>query len=163
MSERGIRRESGQQPAPPPDIYDLSEAVSAREAAVALGVSERTIRRAIERGELSAFKRGRSFRITRAVLDEYQMSRDQPRRRLRLVTSPEVEPDQPPSPPPLISFPGGELAGRRPLPSPLTVFVGRSEATNTVASLLRDDGGVRSIESELELHDDSGNVPSLQH
>ncbi len=141
MSERAVRRrESGQQTAPTPDIYDLSEAVSAREAADALGVSERTIRRAIERGEIAAFKEGRSFRITRSVLDEYRMARDQPRRRrLRLVTSPEVEDDQPPALPPLIAFPGGELAGRRPLPAPLTAFVGRGGATRIVASLLRDD------------------------
>src|SRR5262245_22479156 len=125
MSERAVRRDSGQLPAATPDIYSLSEAVSAREAADALGVSERTIRRAIDRGELPAIKLGRAFRIPRPVLDEYRAARDHPRRRgLHLVTSPEVGREQAPAPPTLISFPGGELAGRRPLPSPLTAFVG---------------------------------------
>ena len=46
--------------------------LTAREAAVAIGVHERTIRRAIARGELSAIKRAGVFRIDRADLARYR-------------------------------------------------------------------------------------------
>ena len=55
-----------------PDIGGLSGVLSAREAAKALGVSERTIRRAIQRGELVATKHAGSFQITPAALDDYR-------------------------------------------------------------------------------------------
>src|SRR5919107_1655802 len=51
-----------------PDTSVLSGVVSAREAAATLGVSERTIRRAIQRGELAATKQGRSFQIAAEAL-----------------------------------------------------------------------------------------------
>ena len=140
MSERAVRRDSGQQRAPTPDIYDLSEAVTAREAAAMLGVSERTIRRAIDRGEVPALKHGRSFHITRTVLDEYRAARNQPRRRrgLHLVPPARCRSRSGAGSPPTHHLSGGELAGRRPLPSPLSAFVGRGEATRTLASLLHD-------------------------
>lgn len=45
---------------------------SAREAATALGVSERTIRRAIQRGELTAVKHSGTFHITPQSLETYR-------------------------------------------------------------------------------------------
>lgn len=46
--------------------------LSAREAASALGVSERTIRRAIQRGDLQAVKHSGSFHITPPSLEQYR-------------------------------------------------------------------------------------------
>jgi excisionase family DNA binding protein len=71
-------------------------ALSAHEAAVALSVSERTIRRAIARGELPAAKQAGVYRIAPADLALYQ-----PRRRIA-------------SPPPhrLIPFPTGKRRSR---------------------------------------------------
>src|SRR3954464_13384948 len=140
MSERAVRRERGQRKAPTADIYELPEAVSAREAAAALGVSERTVRRAIDRGEIATVKQGRSFRIPVTALDEYQADRGQHRRRrLRVVTPQDAGLEQAAPPPTLTSLVGGDLAGRQPLPSPLTAFVGRAEVAMRVASLLRDE------------------------
>lgn len=56
-----------------PDLSTtVSDSVSAEEAARLLGVHERTVRRAIQRGELIATKQGRSFHITPEELDRYQ-------------------------------------------------------------------------------------------
>ncbi len=55
-----------------PDIGGLAGVLSAREAATALGLSERTVRRAIQRGELVATKHAGSFQITPAALDDYR-------------------------------------------------------------------------------------------
>jgi excisionase family DNA binding protein len=138
MSEQAAPGNTGHERAQIPDIHDMSDVMSAREAAITLGVSERTIRRAILRGELAAIKEGRSFHITTTALDDYRASREQPRRRGRLhlvpATSPPVERTPPPT---LISLPGGDLTGRRPLPAQLTTFVGRSDALRSLASLLR--------------------------
>jgi excisionase family DNA binding protein len=54
------------------DSLALSALLSAREAATQLGVSERTVRRAIQRGEIVASKRAGSFQITRRALEEYR-------------------------------------------------------------------------------------------
>jgi hypothetical protein len=54
------------------DNDPLAGVRSAREAALALGVSERTIRRAIQRGELIATKRAGIFHITPAALEAYR-------------------------------------------------------------------------------------------
>ncbi len=141
MSEQAAQSNTGHERAQIPDIHDVSDVMSAREAAVALGVSERTIRRAILRGELEAIKEGRSFHITTAALDDYRASREQPQRRsrLHLVPLPVPEDDRTPPPPTLIPLPGGDLTGRRPLPAQLTTFVGRSDAMTSLARLLRDD------------------------
>ncbi|MDP9358659.1 MAG: helix-turn-helix domain-containing protein [Chloroflexota bacterium] len=61
-------------PAAAPDIGGLVGVLSAREAAVALGLSERTVRRAIQRGEIVATKHAGSFQITPAALDDYRRS-----------------------------------------------------------------------------------------
>src|SRR3954470_16240092 len=101
MNQQAPRGNTGHERAKTPDIHDVSDILSAREAAVALGISERTIRRAILRGELEAIKEGRSFHITTAALDDYHAARDQPRRRSRLhlvpPTSPPVDRTAPPT------------------------------------------------------------------
>src|SRR5215207_2272419 len=55
----------------PPDVRSPLDGMSAQDAAVRLGMSERTIRRAIARGELVAVKQGASFRIAAADLERY--------------------------------------------------------------------------------------------
>lgn len=54
----------------------LAGVMSGREAAAALGVSERTIRRAIQRGDLAATKHAGSFHITPAALEAYKQRPD---------------------------------------------------------------------------------------
>src|SRR5262249_58834749 len=49
--------------------------LSAREAATILGVSERTVRRAIVRGELPASLHASVYRIARGDVDRYQTQR----------------------------------------------------------------------------------------
>ncbi len=63
-----------------PDSSVVSGMLSACAAAAVLGVNERTVRRAIARGELAAIKYGRSFRITPEALAHY---RDRHHRRSR--------------------------------------------------------------------------------
>src|SRR3954453_12184326 len=50
----------------------LSGVMSGREAAAALNVSERTIRRAIQRGDLTATKHAGSFHIMPVALEAYR-------------------------------------------------------------------------------------------
>jgi excisionase family DNA binding protein len=55
MSEQpAARADSGHEPSRTPDTIELSGLISARQAATALDLSERTIRRAIQRGDLAA-------------------------------------------------------------------------------------------------------------
>ncbi len=61
-----------------PDTPALSGVLSAAEAAAALGVNERTIRRAIARGELAATKQGRAYRIEPAALTRYRVGHGRP-------------------------------------------------------------------------------------
>src|SRR3954470_1618861 len=106
MNQQAPRGNTGHERAKTPDIHDVSDILSAREAAAELGISERTIRRAILRGELAAIKEGRSFNITSAALDDYRTSRDQPRHRTRLHLVPPTPAldDRSPAPPTLIPF-----------------------------------------------------------
>ena len=114
--------------------------LSAREAAAALGLDERTIRRAIQRGELVATKHGRSFRISRAALARY---RPRARPLARAATGRTWSTRK-----------AAERAHRRtrrrsrsrcpvatgpPLPRPLTPFVGREREVAALAALLRGD------------------------
>ncbi len=83
--------------------------LSAREAATALGVSERTIRRAIARGDLDARKQGGIYRIEPADLVHY---------RVRAVTGPSTPSEGEP----------GVIANATvlaPLPTTLTPLIGR--------------------------------------
>nr|MBA2596952.1 helix-turn-helix domain-containing protein [Chloroflexia bacterium] len=60
-----------------PDTVRLagSGIVSAKDAAGMLGLNERTVRRAIARGDLLAVKRGRSFQITLESLAHFLQQR----------------------------------------------------------------------------------------
>src|SRR5688500_10892853 len=89
-----------------PEIMGRPGLFSATDAAASLGVSERTIRRAIARGELTATKQGRSFAITLESLDRYRARQNRVGGR---CLAPFAEP-QPPSPaaPPLIALPRKE-------------------------------------------------------
>ena len=75
-------REPVLDPAPEePGVPDAEpQFLTARSAAARLGVSERTIRRAIARGEVRATKLAGSFRITPADLDRYETIRSRSRR-----------------------------------------------------------------------------------
>ena len=101
-----------------PDSRDLSDVlpdgVSAHEAARLLGVHERTVRRAIQRGEMTAAKQGRSFHIAPEALERYQQ---QPARRAARR---------------------GQVRTRlHSLPTPFTRFVGRGRDVAAVVALLR--------------------------
>ena len=60
----------------PDTIPDTSGIQSAREAADRLGVHERTIRRAISRGDLVAARHGRAYHMTDEALSVYGRERD---------------------------------------------------------------------------------------
>jgi excisionase family DNA binding protein len=110
---------------------------SAREAATVLGVSERTVRRAIARGELAACKRAGVFRITLEALSHYldQQPRDAPRRSARQHASSQGSLEPPPSLPMLrlvASAPGPAFT----LPQPLTPFLGRDREVAAVVAVL---------------------------
>ncbi|MEA2523106.1 MAG: hypothetical protein QOF73_333, partial [Thermomicrobiales bacterium] len=130
MSEPRRRPTSNQVPTAP-DVPELSGVRSAHEVAADLGVSERTIRRAIQRGGLRATKQGRVYHITQADVDAYQARHARGPRRKPVVF--------PSSPPPfrLVESPAIRLP---PLPVPLTSLVGREMATADLVALLeRDD------------------------
>ena len=106
--------------------------LTARAAAAALGVHERTVRRAVERGELTVTKFAGTFRIAPADLERYRQrlegtalrpaaaGRPHPRRRSAAALPVRLDPPALP-----------------PLPVPLTSFVGREQLVGTVADLLR--------------------------
>jgi excisionase family DNA binding protein len=93
-----------------------SDTLTAREAAVVVGVNERTIRRAIARGELPAVKHSGVYRIASADLAHYRTHKRPPilaqakahGTRLRLVPLPRLAPSRTA---PLPRSPG-ELIGR---------------------------------------------------
>ena len=96
--------------------------LSTREAAALLGLSERTVRRAILDGELAAAKDGTAYLIDRESLDQFAARRPPP-----------------PAPRPMarvVAFPGRPEAS--PLPAPLSSFVGRDDDIAAVADLLAD-------------------------
>ena len=115
-----------------PDLF------TATDAAASLGVNERTIRRAIARGELAATKQGRSFVITLESLDRYRARQDRSGGRQR---APAVEPRPPTSAAlPLIALPRKEQGSLTSFPASLTPFIGREREIEAVADrLCRDD------------------------
>jgi non-specific serine/threonine protein kinase len=107
-----------------PTLTRWPETLGAKEAATRLGVSERTIRRAIKHGRLAATKHGRRYVITSDALDRYRHEREwsesnATRPRLALLTFPSME------------------RPRSALPAPLTLFVGREREIAAVSELLR--------------------------
>jgi excisionase family DNA binding protein len=106
------------------DTLPLSGIYSAREAAAALDVNERTIRRAIADGDLAASKVGRSFQITAAALASYQERQRQPGRRRRAP------------PRPLLRFVEPSRGPAFEIPRPLTPFLGREREVAAVLALL---------------------------
>src|SRR4051794_35235245 len=74
MDERTADRtpDTGQDPRPAGPV------LSAREAAAVLGISERTVRRAVARGDLPAAKHGGVYRIARADIARYRERRRVP-------------------------------------------------------------------------------------
>ncbi|MCD6030083.1 MAG: hypothetical protein K0S78_2257 [Thermomicrobiales bacterium] len=89
--------------------------LTTREAAARLGVHERTVRRAIARGEIPALKRHGAYVISAAVID-------------RLA---------PPLPAPKLIALTPAPDGMEPLPVPLTPLIGRAEERARVSDLLR--------------------------
>jgi excisionase family DNA binding protein len=97
--------------------------MTAQTAAAALGVSPRTVRRAILRGDLPAVKFAGTFRILPADFERFER---------RLAGSDGAErrhPAHPLPPPDPLSLP--------PLPAPLTSFVGREALVSALADALR--------------------------
>jgi excisionase family DNA binding protein len=87
--------------------------VSLPEAAARLGIHERTIRRAIARGEILAIKRGRALAISRASLERYA-TRDRTGPRRRSVQRAQAAP-----------------------PMPLTSFIGRDQLVVELSRLVQ--------------------------
>jgi non-specific serine/threonine protein kinase len=105
--------------------------LSAREAALRLGVSERTVRRAIARGELPAARHAGVYRIAPDDLARYRAERDR-----------QGLPPKSPSrdSPRLIPLPTRGGAASAAIPRPLTPLVGRERELAAIVPLLgRED------------------------
>lgn len=97
--------------------------LSTAEAAAILDVTERTVRRAIGRGDLGAIKRGSTYRVPAAELDRY-MARQTP--------------DAPPQPVArIVNFPP-PAETLITLPAAFSSFVGREEDVARVVAFLSD-------------------------
>ena len=96
----------------PEQARGLADGLSARDAAQQLGISERTVRRAIGRGKLTATKQGGSFHITVEALACYREWRAR-------------------------SVPNRSRTQQYSLPASPTSFIGREEIVAAVAALLR--------------------------
>jgi non-specific serine/threonine protein kinase len=106
-----------------PDTWPLS----AREAAAVLGVHERTIRRAIARGELEASKHGGAYQISRDDLE---------RLRLRRTGAVAMLPALHGETPRLIALHDVHRPPAIELPHPLTSFIGRAVEIDIVRDLI---------------------------
>jgi excisionase family DNA binding protein len=110
-------------PSPISITDDPRDELPTREAAIALGRNVRTIRRAIERGELAATRTGSSYRIAVDDLMRYAARSDaraSPRSPARLVAFPTL---------PTVSSV---------LPQPLSSFIGRAADVAAVVALVTD-------------------------
>ncbi len=119
----------------PPDVRGPLDGMSARDAAVRLGLSERTIRRAIARGELVAVKQGASFRIAAADLERYAARA----KRRGTPPPPDRRVDAPSAAPRLVALPAPAREAAV-LPEPLSSFVGRRAEIAAVLELVGDPG-----------------------
>jgi non-specific serine/threonine protein kinase len=114
--------------------------LTARTAAARLGVDERTIRRAIARGDLHAVKRAGAFQISPTDLDRFQRGRARPYG--PAVDGPGV--GHRPTAPESSAIPGVEqipeqpLAVRGLLPASLTSLVGREREIATLVAAVRE-------------------------
>jgi non-specific serine/threonine protein kinase len=102
---------------------EYGETLSTREAAAALGVNERTVRRAVARGDLRAIKQGVTYRIPQGEIERYAAV-------MGGVASPRPIARVVPFPDPMDAF--------APLPAPLSSFVGREAELSQLTSLLID-------------------------
>jgi predicted ATPase/DNA-binding CsgD family transcriptional regulator len=101
--------------------------LTAHEAATMLGVNERTIRRAIARGNLPASKRSGIYQIALTALERY---------RLRGRTVGPARPGVRHDPPRLLPIPDRDDIRAFALPRPRSDLIGRKEELATVISLL---------------------------
>ena len=108
--------------------------LSAREAASQLGLSERTIRRAISRGDLAARKRAGVYQIERQDIDSY---------RERVQRSGSPGPNASGGLLHLIPF-TGRIDSPATLPHPLTPLIGREQEIAFATARLRGDGAAQS-------------------
>lgn len=133
---------------PVPHEMDAPSWISKREAAAHLGVSVRTVRRAIRAGQVRAERDGRGYRVSRDMLERY---------RRELASGQDVSPRPALS---LVPFPGPAPI-RSSLPAPLTLFVGREAEIAALSDLLQRDhvrlitltgpGGVGKTRLSLQL------------
>jgi excisionase family DNA binding protein len=102
--------------------------LTTREAAERLGMHERTVRRAIARGEIPALKEGNAYRIAAAALEEIAPPPPSPLHRRH--GSHRVRPKLVSLPPPQVRI--------ATLPHPLTPFIGRQADLAAIAVQLAD-------------------------
>lgn len=106
------------------DVASPPPSLTAHAAAALLQVNERTIRRAIARGEIAATRSGVSYSISLEDLERYA----------EMVNSPVAQE----APPHLVAFPRAEVVPAMPIP--LSSFVGRQDDVAAVGKLLCDPG-----------------------
>ena len=112
--------------------------LTAREAAAYLGFNKRTIRRAIDRGDLIASKESGLFRISLAALEDFQSRRLDSASTGDPRSSPEVPRSfYPVSFSPKLVVVGSESFIQTPLPRPLDPLVGRAREVAEVRELLQ--------------------------
>lgn len=144
-------------PTPDSDLSARTDTspLNAREAAAHLGLNERTIRRAIARGDLAATMHAGNYRIALADLLNYHNAANRERRNL--------------APPNLVALPAFKHDAGPALPRPLTALIGReTEAADLREIIARDDtslvtlvgpGGVGKTRLAMEVAATTGAFP----